>query len=59
MPRSKTGAEPGLHGAFFTFQKKKKNSPRPEQNSTIIIYLTGTADHSAQTVIQDWGKIKM
>ena len=30
MPRSKTVAEPGLYGAFFTSQRHK-NNPRPGQ----------------------------
>ena len=39
MPRSKTGAGPGLNGAFSP--KKVKSNPRPGQNLVLKIDWTG------------------
>ena len=41
MPRSKTGAGTGAVRGIFHVSKKKKNNPRPGQNSVLRIYWTG------------------
>ena len=53
MPRSKTGAGPGLNGALFTSHTLKiKNNPRPEQNLVLKIDWTG-ANFSTKFQVHD------
>ena len=52
MPRSKTGAGPGLNGAFSP-PKKIKTNPRPGQNLVLKIDWTGA--NKTQDPAQDQG----
>ena len=47
MPQSKTGAGPGLNGAFFSL-KEIRNNPRPGQDLVLKIDWTGANFNTKQ-----------